>query len=398
MSEVGSKFQERMKKIGLSENEISLFECKFTEGASPGTLYATKNHLCFYSVGRKQAISWEEVIQIEKKKASLVLNGIEVTLSSNSKITFVPTSGRDECYSSLTGIWNIYNKAKQIVSEKAKSDSARTSFDKSQSGDSTKTTPPPEQVVDKSDKKSKRSSVIIEKTETTTTTTKTETKVETKPPKTPKDAVSGDIHLKIWYQPGQTEDKKILGSLFVNVVAGRNLIAKDKNGKSDPFCEVNLYKRTKKTKVIKETLNPQWNEVMEFNVRKFSRQSILEVVVWDEDKLTNDFMGVFRVDVSPAYNKPKTSTEEGCVLDEWYTVLTKKEYESTKVKGLDGVELGGDHPEVISRRSSVSSATSTPMLSPDYSSGAPSTTEDDTSASDREKKEKKDKEKNSHKE
>jgi hypothetical protein len=54
-----------------------------------GTLYATKNHLCFYSVGRKQAISWEDVSQMEKKKVNLVMSGIEVTLKSANKARFL---------------------------------------------------------------------------------------------------------------------------------------------------------------------------------------------------------------------------------------------------------------------------------------------------------------------
>ena len=57
------------------------------------------------------------------------------------------------------------------------------------------------------------------------------------------------------------------GTLTVEILEGINLAPKDKNGLSDPYCEVSLLqtsskkekekeKGKKKTKVISETLNP----------------------------------------------------------------------------------------------------------------------------------------------
>jgi Ca2+-dependent lipid-binding protein len=54
------------------------------------------------------------------------------------------------------------------------------------------------------------------------------------------------------------------------VIEARNLIAADAGGTSDPYVEITLPSlkdpkkpKTEKTKAIKKTLNPKWNEKME---------------------------------------------------------------------------------------------------------------------------------------
>lgn len=51
------------------------------------------------------------------------------------------------------------------------------------------------------------------------------------------------------------------------MVEGRNLLAMDSNGKSDPFCFVYFNKdvKTKKVTTIQmETLNPKWDQSFSF--------------------------------------------------------------------------------------------------------------------------------------
>ena len=94
--------------------------------------------------------------------------------------------------------------------------------------------------------------------------------------------------------------------LTVNLLGGRNLASKDSNGFSDPYVVAHLLdkdgkqiKSSKtKSKVIKKTLNPQWDS--EFLRLKASDQvSALELVVWDEDKIGKDeFMGQLVIPVA----------------------------------------------------------------------------------------------------
>ena len=45
-----------------------------------------------------------------------------------------------------------------------------------------------------------------------------------------------------------------------SVVQGRNLVSKDFNGFSDPYVIISIKEQIFKSKIIKKTLNPQWEE------------------------------------------------------------------------------------------------------------------------------------------
>lgn len=53
-------------------------------------------------------------------------------------------------------------------------------------------------------------------------------------------------------------DRTFFHSHFVLVFEGRDLIACDKGGTSDPYCVVTFGSVQKKTKTIKKTVSPRW--------------------------------------------------------------------------------------------------------------------------------------------
>ncbi|XP_056610122.1 extended synaptotagmin-3 [Triplophysa dalaica] len=107
------------------------------------------------------------------------------------------------------------------------------------------------------------------------------------------------------------------GVVRVHVLEAKNLVAKDTHmmglvkGKSDPYTVLRVGNKQFKTKTIKETLNPCWNEVYEFVIHEAPGQE-LEVEVYDEDTDADDFLGRYSLDCGEVKREKE--------LDEWLTL------------------------------------------------------------------------------
>ncbi|XP_027710821.1 extended synaptotagmin-1 [Vombatus ursinus] len=102
--------------------------------------------------------------------------------------------------------------------------------------------------------------------------------------------------------------------LRIHVLEARDLIAKDRflgglvKGKSDPYVKLRVAGKSFRSRVVREELNPRWNEVFEVIVTAIPGQE-LEMDVFDKDLDKDDFLGRCKVSL--------TRVLSSGFIDEW---------------------------------------------------------------------------------
>ncbi|UXI16279.1 hypothetical protein NH340_JMT02222 [Sarcoptes scabiei] len=103
-----------------------------------------------------------------------------------------------------------------------------------------------------------------------------------------------------------------IGILIVKVQKAENLISADLNGKSDPFCVIELVNERVRTNTEYKTLAPEWNKTFRFNIKDI--HDVLELTVYDEDKDRCEFLGKIAIPLWKIRNGSKR----------WYVLKDKK--------------------------------------------------------------------------
>ncbi|XP_042607375.1 extended synaptotagmin-1-like [Cyprinus carpio] len=107
------------------------------------------------------------------------------------------------------------------------------------------------------------------------------------------------------------------GVLRIHLVEAQSLIAKDNlmggmvKGKSDPYVKIRVGGLAFKSQVIKENLNPIWNELYEVILTQLPGQEV-EFDLYDKDIDQDDFLGRVKVSLSDLISSQFT--------DQWYTL------------------------------------------------------------------------------
>ncbi|KAJ8335444.1 hypothetical protein SKAU_G00387860 [Synaphobranchus kaupii] len=117
-----------------------------------------------------------------------------------------------------------------------------------------------------------------------------------------------------------------VGFLQVKVIKATDILAADLNGKSDPFCVLELGNDRLQSHTIYKTRHPEWNTVFTFPVKDI--HDVLEVTIFDEDgDKAPDFLGKVAI--------PLLSVHNG----EQVTYMLRKEDLHGQSKGSISLEL-----------------------------------------------------------
>jgi len=107
--------------------------------------------------------------------------------------------------------------------------------------------------------------------------------------------------------------------LTIKIVEATSLRAGDLLS-ADPLVKLKIkgkFRRSKKTKIIKDTRHPQWNEDFIFNIHK--PDQIISLKVLDHFTFSKDcILGLLEIPL------PKYISSPGVVHDEWFTLLKKQ--------------------------------------------------------------------------
>lgn len=109
------------------------------------------------------------------------------------------------------------------------------------------------------------------------------------------------------------ENEEVNDVLVVRVVKARGLLPSDSNGLSDPYVSIKFLRQKKKTKVVRKSLNPEWNESFEFKAkrRKDSPNTLdhemVTFILKDKDFFFDDMLGVVELPIWGILEKAKRS-------------------------------------------------------------------------------------------
>lgn len=105
-------------------------------------------------------------------------------------------------------------------------------------------------------------------------------------------------------------------TVHIVVIEARNVAAMDKSGTSDPYCvlKTTFNKQSFKTKVIKKTLTPKWDQEFKFFTSK--PEGTIQLRMYDKDLFSADeFMGEVHLQLDQLAN--------GNVHDVWFQLLSE---------------------------------------------------------------------------
>jgi hypothetical protein len=146
-----------------------------------------------------------------------------------------------------------------------------------------------------------------------------------------------------------------MGRLDIRVVEARNLPDTEMVGKPDPYVIVKLEHQTHKTKVVNDSLNPKWDEVIKFLVSD-QNSAQLRFEVWNSNVVSDEFLGCYTLSITGLYR--------GVVKDEWFLLQQCKANAEIRIRLL-AQDFGMDPlPGMVSNAHTMNQDSALPPAKP----------------------------------
>ncbi|KAL6228261.1 PREDICTED: probable ADP-ribosylation factor GTPase-activating protein AGD11 [Fragaria vesca subsp. vesca] len=149
--------------------------------------------------------------------------------------------------------------------------------------------------------------------------------------------------------------ENMLGLLRIHIQRGVNLAVRDMRS-SDPYLIVKMGKQKLKTRVVKKSLNPEWNEQLTLSI--VDPDLPILVSVYDKDTFSfDDKMGDAQFEIGPFFKAMKTGfqglqdqdgaiiskvqvNKQNCLAEESCIIYSKGKLVQNMVLRLRNVECG----------------------------------------------------------
>jgi len=144
----------------------------------------------------------------------------------------------------------------------------------------------------------------------------------------------------------------LVGLLKLRVVRGVNLAVRDLRS-SDPYVVVRIGKQKLKTRVVKKSVNPEWDDELTLSIEDPAVPIRLEV--FDKDTFVDDTMGNAEVDIRPLVKivkmklqdvadrtvvKKLVPNRQNCLAEESSIYISEGKVKQDMVVRLRNVESG----------------------------------------------------------
>ncbi|CAK9000533.1 Multiple C2 and transmembrane domain-containing protein 1 [Durusdinium trenchii] len=125
----------------------------------------------------------------------------------------------------------------------------------------------------------------------------------------------------------QLSNKSLRPRLFVRVMQARHLQSADANGFSDPYCVVSCKRQTHRTRVIRKSLDPKWNQLFQFGDKDYINETdVVVVTLFDKDfglleGVADDKLGTVEI---PVFQLKDQDPSRGTREPTWFPLISDK--------------------------------------------------------------------------